>query len=138
MVAQKGREVLLKIGDGATTEVFTTIGGLNTTGLTINNEQVDITNKGSGGWRELLEGAGVQSMGISGSGVFVDDAGYAALHAASLANTIGNFELFFPDWGTYKGLFAIGNLQPVDSDEKSAATYTVSLESSKAITFTAA
>ena len=33
MAAQRGDQLLLKVGDGATTEVFTTVGGLKTTSV---------------------------------------------------------------------------------------------------------
>lgn len=58
MAAEKGSAFLLKVGDGAMPPVFTTVAGLRTTQLTINSDTVVITNKGSGGWRELLSGAG--------------------------------------------------------------------------------
>ena len=58
MPAEKGSAFLLKVGDGAATPVYTTLAGLRTTQLSINGDSVVITNKGSGGWRELLSGAG--------------------------------------------------------------------------------
>ena len=48
MAAQKGRSLLMKIGDGASPEAFTTIGGMRSTSIAINDEMVDVTNKDSG------------------------------------------------------------------------------------------
>ena len=45
MAAQKGSAMLLKVGNGGSPETFTTIGGLRSTGITLNDEAVDITNK---------------------------------------------------------------------------------------------
>ena len=45
MAAQKGSAMLMKVGNGGSPETFTTIGGLRSTSLTINNESVDVTNK---------------------------------------------------------------------------------------------
>ena len=45
MAAQKGRAVLMKIGNAGSPEAFTTIGGMRSTTLTLNDETVDVTNK---------------------------------------------------------------------------------------------
>ena len=42
--------------------------------MTINSETVDVTDKDGNGWRELLEGAGITSMSLKGSGVVSDNA----------------------------------------------------------------
>ena len=58
MAAQKGSALLMKIGDGASPEVFTTIGGLRSTSISLNEEAVDVTTKDSSGkYRELLGAA---------------------------------------------------------------------------------
>ncbi len=59
MAAQKGLDVLMKIDISGTK---TTIGGLRSTSITLNDESVDITNKDSLGSRTLLAGAGVNSL----------------------------------------------------------------------------
>jgi len=75
MTAQKGKDILLKIGDAASPEVFASIGGLRTKGLSFNGEAVDITNSDSASqWRELLAAGGVAAMG----GVADDDKGRSA------------------------------------------------------------
>ena len=70
MASEKGSAFLLKVGDGASPPLYTTIAGLRTTQLSVNADTVVVTNKGSGGWRELLSGAGVRSVSLSGAGVF--------------------------------------------------------------------
>ena len=62
MAAEKGSAFLLKIGDGESPVGYTTIAGLRTTQMTVNGEPVAITSKDSGGWRQLLSGAGVRSV----------------------------------------------------------------------------
>ncbi|MCZ8149743.1 MAG: phage tail tube protein, partial [Roseomonas sp.] len=64
MTAQKGSAFLLKIADGATPPVYRTVAGLRTTQLSITGDTVVITSKESGGWRELLSGAGVRSVSV--------------------------------------------------------------------------
>ena len=62
MVAQKGKDLLLKIDNGS--GGFITIGGLRTRRLAFNAETVDMTHAESvGRWRELLAGAGVRRFG---------------------------------------------------------------------------
>ena len=70
MTAEKGSAFLLKIGDGATPPVYATVAGLRTTQMSVNGEIVNITSKDSGGWRELLSGAGTRSVSVSGNGIF--------------------------------------------------------------------
>ena len=48
MAAQRGGALLLKVDVSGT---MTTIGGLRSTTITINDEAVDVTNKDSGGSR---------------------------------------------------------------------------------------
>jgi len=79
MAAQKGLDVVVKMNVSGSQ---TTIGGMRSTSITLNDESVDITNKDSKGTRTLLAGAGVNSISISGSGVFTDDAGEVAVRAA--------------------------------------------------------
>ena len=74
MAAQKGDLLLLKVGDGATSETFTTVAGLRSTSLTVNKETVDVTTTDSTTkFRQLLAGAGTTSITVSGACVFTDE-----------------------------------------------------------------
>ncbi len=59
MAVEKGSAFLLKIGNGGAPVVYSTIAGLRPTQISVNGEAVNITSKDSGGWRQLLPGAGV-------------------------------------------------------------------------------
>ena len=48
MAKQLGRSFLLKIGDGATPEVFSALAGINSKSLTINNSSIDVTTPDDG------------------------------------------------------------------------------------------
>ena len=74
MAAQKGSALLMKIGNAGSPEAFTTIAGMRSTAISMNDEMVDITNKDSSRARTLLAQGGVNSMTVSGSGVFLDSA----------------------------------------------------------------
>ena len=59
MAAQKGKDILIKIGDGAMSEAFTTVAGIRARTVSLNAKTVDATDSDSDGrWRELLAGAG--------------------------------------------------------------------------------
>lgn len=134
MAAQKGASMLLKIGNGGSPETFTTIGGLRSTGITLNDEAVDITNKDSSGNRTLLADAGIHSMTITGSGVFTDAASETTLKGTMNASSFTNFQLLIPDFGTYTGAFMCASLA-YNGEHNGEVTYDVTLESSGAITF---
>ena len=132
MAAQKGAALLLKINTTGTT--YVTVGGLRSTSITLNDEAVDVTNKDSSGNRTLLADGGVFSMSISGSGVFTDSAAEEAMRAAMNAATFKNFQVIIPDFGTYTGAFMVASLEYA-GEFNGEVTYSVSLESSGAITY---
>ena len=135
MAAQKGSAVLIKQTISGTP---TTIGGLRSSSLTINEETVDVTSKDSSANRTLLANGGITSMSISGSGVFTDSAAAVAFRSAALgASTFQTFTFIVPDLGSYAGLFQVASLEYA-GEYNGEVTYSFSLESSGAIAFSAA
>lgn len=132
MPAEKGSAFLLKVGDGTATPVYATVAGLRTTQLSINGEAVVITNKGSGGWRELLSGAGVRSVSVAGSGVFTGSAAETRLKANALGGLLDDYELSFESGERLRGKFLLTRLEYA-GDFNGERTYTVALESSGAV-----
>jgi TP901-1 family phage major tail protein len=132
MAAQKGKDLLVKINTSGST--FTTIGGLRSTSISINDEPVDVTNKDSANARTLLATAGTSSMTISGSGVFVDDAAIQLVRGSLANGAFKSFNLVVPDLGTYAGSFMIASLE-FAGEFNGEVTYSLTLESSGAITF---
>lgn len=139
MAAQKGDSLLIKVGDGATpTEGFTTIAGLRTKTLTINAEQVDITNADTTSkMRQLLAGAGIVSLSVSGDGVFTDAATDTTLKTEMLAQTIKNYQVVVPGFGTFEGAFQLTQLEYA-GEYNGEATWSLALESAGDVTFAAA
>ena len=135
MAAQKGSAVLIKQTISGTP---TTIGGLRSSSLTINEETVDVTSKDSSANRTLLANGGITSMSISGSGVFTDSAAAVAFRSAARgASTFQTFTFIVPDLGSYAGLFQVASLEYA-GEYNGEVTYSFSLESSGAIAFSAA
>jgi TP901-1 family phage major tail protein len=132
MPAEKGSAFLLKIGDGAQPPVFTTVAGLRTTQLSINGDPIVITNKGSGAWRELLSGAGVRSVSVSGAGVFTGSAAETRIKTMALSGTLDDYELSFESGERMRGKFLVTRLD-YSGDFNGERSYTLALESSGAV-----
>lgn len=133
MAAQKGSAMLMKVGSGSPVS-YTTIGGLRSTTMTMNDEAVDVTNKDSSAVKTLLANAGTQSYSFSGSGVFTDSASEDTLKAAYGAATFVNFQLIIPAFGTFTGPFMVSSLEYA-GEYNGEVTYSVSLESAGTITY---
>ena len=129
MAAEKGAGFLLKVSDGAVPPNWQTVAGLKTTTFAINHATIDVTNKGSAGWRELLGGAGVTSVSIAGAGVFNGSASEAKLSADALAGALDAYQVVFDSGGKFAGTFQITKLEYA-GDYNNERTYTVALESS--------
>jgi TP901-1 family phage major tail protein len=132
MTAQKGSAFLLKIGDGAVPVVYQTVAGLRTTQMSINGDTVVVTHKESGGWRELLSGAGTRSVSVSAAGIFLGSAAEAAVRGHALAGTIADYELSFEDGEKLRGRFLVQRLDYA-GDFNGERNYTLQLESSGAV-----
>lgn len=132
MAIEKGSAFLLKIGDGAVPVVYATVAGLRTTQMSINGDPVNVTNKGSGGWRELLSGAGVRSVSISGAGIFTGSDAETRVQNHALNGTIEDYELAFESGAKMRGRFLVTRLDH-SGDYNGERSYTLSLESSGAV-----
>ncbi len=129
MAIERGSAFLLKVGDGAPTPAYATVAGLRTTQLSINGDTVVVTNKGSGGWRELLSGAGVRSVSVSGAGVFTGSAAETRLKSNALAGLLDDYELSFESGERMRGKFLVSRLDYA-GDFNGERSYTLSLERS--------
>lgn len=136
MPAQKGRDLLIKVGDGKTPEGFTTVAGLRARTLSLNAKTVDATDGDSPGWRELLAGAGPRQCSVSGSGVFKDAASDAAVRQSFFDGSARNWQLVVPGFGVLAGPFLVAALEYAGQHD-GEATYALTLASAGALAFTA-
>ncbi|MET0270329.1 MAG: phage tail protein [Sphingomonas sp.] len=132
MAAEKGSAFLLKMGNGAAPPVYSTVAGMRTTQAQINGEAVVVTSKDSGGWRELLSGAGVRSVSVSAAGVFTGSTAEVRLRASALSGGLDDYELRFESGETLRGRFLVTRLDYA-GDFNGERTYTLALESSGAV-----
>lgn len=137
MTAQKGKDLLLKVdSDGGGT--FVTVGGLRARSLAFNAATVDTTDQESAGrWRELLEGAGLKTARISGSGIFKDASSDETLRQYFFAGTVRDWQVIVPDFGTVEGAFQIVTLE-YGGRHDGEVSFELGLESAGALTFTGA
>ena len=136
MVAQKGKDLLLKVdSDGVGT--FSTVAGLRSRNLAFNTETVDVTDAESAGqWRELLAGAGIKTASLSGSGIFKDGASDETVRSYFFNGTLRDWQIIVPDFGTIEGPFQITALE-YSGQHYGELAFELALESAGSLTFTA-
>ncbi len=132
MAAEKGSAFLLKVGNGGSPPVFATVAGMRTTQMSVNGEAVNVTSKDSGGWRELLSGAGVRSVSVAASGIFTGSAAEVRIKTNALAGQVDDYELSFESGERLRGRFLVTRLD-YSGDYNGERNYALSLESSGAV-----
>ena len=132
MGAEKGSAFLLKVGNGGEPPVFATVAGMRTTQMSVNGEAVNVTSKDSGGWRELLSGAGVRSISVAASGIFTGSAAEIRIKSNALAGQLDDYELSFESGERLRGRFLVTRLD-YSGDYEGERNYALSLESSGAV-----
>jgi len=132
MSAEKGSAFLLKISDGDDPPVFATVAGMRTTQMSVNGEAVNVTSKDSGGWRELLSGAGVRSVSVAASGIFTGSVAETRIKTNALAGALDDYELSFESGERMRGRFLVTRLDYA-GDHNGERSYALALESSGAV-----
>lgn len=136
MAVQNGKDLLVKV-DLTGSGNFQTVAGLRATRVSFNAESVDVTSlESTGGWRELLAGAGVKSAAISGSGIFRDEASDERARQIFFDGETPDFQVVIPDFGTVEGPFQVSSIEYAGTHD-GEATYELSLASAGQLTFTA-
>lgn len=133
-MSEPGKTVILKVGNGATSEVFTTLGGQQQTAWDGSTQSSDTTDKSNNGWQT------VQVNTINGTvnvnGVAKWDAQLKRLWTQWLARDTVNCELIMNIEGDkLSGPFSITQMQ-VDGNVADAVKYNITLQAFSALTFT--
>ena len=135
MAVQAGKDLLVKV-DMTSDGQFETIAGLRAKRVSFNAETVDVTSlDSSGGWRELLAGAGVRSAAICGSGVFRDAGTDERARQLFFNGLTPDFQVIIPDFGVVQGPFQVSALEYAGS-LNGEATFELSLQSAGELVFT--
>lgn len=128
MAAFVGRTVVVEVGGSA-------IAGARTKSFTIGNEPVDITSDDDSGFRTMLDTAGTKTLDMTIEGVTKDDALIAL--ASGSSGLLEGVEITLPGVGTIAGDFFVASVE-IGATYNEATTFSASLQSSGAYTYTAA
>lgn len=135
MSAQSGRDMLLKCFDGNNS--FVTVAGLRSRHLSFNAASVDITSADSAGrWRELLGGAGLRRLSLSGNGIFRDDSAQALVRQIFFDGAVRAWQIIIPHFGMIQAPFLIASLD-YRADHDGAVMFDIALESAGEPNFSA-
>jgi predicted secreted protein len=133
MTKVAGRKVKIKQGTGNSAVL---IAGARSDSLTINNEPIDVTDKGDNGWRTMLDEASVRSVDGTVSGLVSGD----SLIAQALGPTnslLGEYEIEVEGLGVFSGQFWFSNID-LQAPHDDAFEFTASFASSGEVTWTPA
>ena len=134
MVAVAGRKIRIYLGE--TVMGGTLVAGARSDSITINNEAIDITDKGDDGWRTFLNDASVRTVEMSVEGVLKGD----TLLSKSLGvstDLLDDYIIDIDGIGTVSGEFHFSSFE-IGAPHDDAATFTASIASSGPIAFAAA
>ena len=111
------------------------VAGGRSDSISINNEAIDVTDKGSDGWRTLLNDASVRSVDITASGL-VDGAGLIGQSLGATTALLGDYEIRIEGIGIAAGEFHFSTYE-IDGAHDGAGEYSMTLASSGPVTWTA-
>ncbi len=132
-----GKDFLVQAEDQTVPATYNTVGSMRDTSLSIANEAVDVTDKSAANSRQLLGECGVNTMSISGAGLFSDELAVEELHALSLTGAIVNLRLISDAGDMYAGPFQVASFER-NGTYNGAEEFSISFESAAAITYTPA
>lgn len=94
--AQTGTDILVTMDTTVGGSSHVVIGGQNSHTLTLNNALIDITNKSSADFRELLPDEGLQSLDLSLDLTFNSSAGFGSLRTIAGTKADADFIIVMP------------------------------------------
>lgn len=127
MPAIAGRKVRIKRGT-------TAVAGARTDSITINNEPIDISSKSDNGWRIYLADVGVRSIDAEVEGV-LNDSTFLSLAVGTASALLESYTLEVLGIGSFTGNFYLASFA-ITGEQADAATFTASIQSAGAVTFT--
>ena len=131
MSAYSGKLVLLQM---LIDKDYQVIGGMRTTKFSVNNNLIDMSNKSSGRWKSILEGAGIASASISCSGLFTNSESEKRVRKAAFNSEAREYKITFGSGDCIKGKFVISSYERI-GDYIGEEQYDITLESSGEIVY---
>ncbi|MEO1720957.1 MAG: phage tail tube protein [Pseudomonadota bacterium] len=141
MTAQRGNKLLVKKGNGADPEVFTTIGALRTKGLQLAGNPINVTTDDDVDandeiWNVFITGP--KGMTISGDGIgkASNKAQLQAAYVDFSQGNLHNYEIVVPNLGTFTAAMYVTNME-FNGDYQDVITFTLELTLAQAPSFAA-
>lgn len=108
-----GKTVTLRIEDSAGSGTYTKIAKATTHRLSINNSEVEVSHKDSGGWRDLFPEGSIKSMQITMSMLFDGTAAQVRLRnvAESTTNPAANLQFVDGNGDRLVGEFQVSSYE---------------------------
>lgn len=132
MAAKAGRDGVLSIYNGTS---YVAVGGLRPKTLKFDETNVDVTTADSSGrWREMLNGAGVRSVEIDGSGIYQQDAGIKLVLAAFNNGTKATMRFAHSGIGIQVDADFIVDSISIENPYDNASNFSIRLQSAGAVT----
>ncbi len=124
-------------GTGTLEDIFQIFGGLRSKSITVNAEEIDVTNHDSDEWKTLLDGAGIRSAALSGEMVNINaDTVLKYIRSQMMQNLLVDLELIVSDSGSkFAGSFKVTELG-TQGDYNAESTLSISASSSGAVVYT--
>lgn len=132
MAKVAGRKVKLYSGTGPTK---TLVAGGRGHGITINNEPIDITDKGDDGWRTFLNDASVRSVDISFEGLMDGPTLIGVALGTDTSALLADYSVEIDGIGAFTGNFHLSSIE-IGSPHDDATEMSGTLASSGLITWT--
>ena len=136
MATKLGSLFLLGVSATGSPAVFAPILTSRNTEFTINQEVVDVSNKGSAGWRAAVE-AGIKSMSVSIDGTFEDSAAEILVQGFSINGGVNNFQIMNEDGDSWTSTFILSSYGR-SGTHNDVETYAFNLESASVVVYVAA
>jgi TP901-1 family phage major tail protein len=139
MPQQKGRELLIKMGDGASPQIFSTICGITTRSFAMSSNEVDTTIPDCDDPSAVVQKTstpGIQDRTFQGSGKFVSGAAGTALADAARLGEVHDYQVIVPGYGQFQGPFIVTDFQ-WSGDMEGSMDFSATFKPSAALAFTA-
>lgn len=130
MGAENGMKMRIEVGDDSSPPNYTPVAGARTDSFNTEVGEIDITDKGSNNYKELLEG-GIKSASLSSTGI--------SKSRATMMDLLGKIKPYRVTWENgdkLEGNFQLGSYGNEGTHENSAVTFSSELRSHGEFTFT--
>lgn len=123
-----GSDCLLRISNGLVAPTYLLVEGARLNGWKISQEEVEVTDGSDEGWRRLLSGAGLRSLELNISGLYLGSEGECRLRDLAFSGAAFECELTLDQGSAVRGRFIALNLN-FESALNEEATYEATLRS---------